>query len=274
MTLNSRSAKLSSPNVKVQDVPDKPTIGTPFQDGNNINVPFTAASTGGSAAVYRAISTPGNIEAISYGSSPIVISSGLSDGTSYTFSIRGETSTGSTNGYTVASNAVVPSFSSYDQIATIVLGSPASSFTFSSIPSGYKHLQVRASLKASSGGYWIGLQLNGDTGNNYSMHRLSSNASSISSSSTTSTSSHQIFGFSSGTSTGVPLPVIIDILDYSATNKNKTMRAMVAQAGSGISEMHLSSGAWYNTSAVSTLFLGAGGNFDTGSRVTVYGIKG
>jgi hypothetical protein len=162
----------------------------------------------------------------------------------------------------------------YEQIATIILGSTASSFTFSSIPSTYKHLQVRGSLKAAGSGYGFGLQLNGDTGNNYSMHRLSGNGSSASSVAVANTNNQQLFGFATGVSTGIPIPLIVDILDYAATGKNKTMRAILGQAGSGINDMHFSSGARYNTEAITSVFLGAGGNFDVGSRLSLYGIRG
>jgi hypothetical protein len=162
----------------------------------------------------------------------------------------------------------------YELIQTITLGSAASSFTFSSIPGTYKHLQVRGALKPAGSGYGFGLQLNGDTGNNYSMHRLTANSSGMTSSSATSTNNQQLFGFTVGVSTGTTIPVIVDILDYASTTKNKTMRALVGQAVSGAFDMHLSSGARYNTAAVTSVFLGAGGNFDIGSRLSLYGIKG
>ncbi len=63
---------------------------------------------------------------------------------------------------------------SYESIATVNVGSSGSSFVeFTSIPSTYKHLQIRANSRYTgyqNSGAAVYLQFNGDTGSNYSLH--------------------------------------------------------------------------------------------------------
>ena len=87
-------------------IPISATIGSPTDVGTNItygsgsvDVAFTPASTGGLASSFTAISTPGSISA-SGSSSPVRVT-GLTQGTSYIFTVT------ATNGYgnALASNA-------------------------------------------------------------------------------------------------------------------------------------------------------------------------
>jgi hypothetical protein len=273
MTINSRSAKLSSPNVKVQDVPNKPTIGAVTQDPilDAVNVSFTPATTGGRAAIYRAVSNPGNIEAISYGSSPVQVT-GLTDGTAYTFTVRAESATGAATDYTSSSSSITPSFGSYDLIASNIFTGATSSVTFSSIPQDYKHLQIRAVINPSSGGWGMGIYFNGVTGN-YSMHRMSGNGGGVYAGYTSSATNIQTFGFHNGGQTNVSMPIIIDIPEYRNTTKNKTIKTFTASAA-GSPEIVMASGAWYSTAAINTVNIGFGGNGAVGTRFSLYGIKG
>ena len=65
--------------------------------------------------------------------------------------------------------------SDYESIATVTLSSSQSSISFTSIPSTYKHLQVRGILRGdrANTGEIVGVQYNGDTTSaNYVSHRL------------------------------------------------------------------------------------------------------
>jgi hypothetical protein len=67
---------------------------------------------------------------------------------------------------------------------------------------------------------------------------------------------------------------VIDILDYSSTTKNKTVRAIygVSDATPGV---NLTSGLYAQTTAISSLTVTtATGNFAVGSRASLYGIRG
>ena len=70
----------------------------------------------------------------------------------------------------------------YDSLATVTVPSGGvASVTFAGIPSGYKHLQIRALYKVNntnSGSSRI--TYNGDSGNNYSSHYLIGDGSSAS----------------------------------------------------------------------------------------------
>ena len=86
--------------------PGAPTIGTATGGNAQASVTFTApASTGGSAITsYTVTSSPGGITA-SGASSPIVVT-GLTNGTSYTFTVHATTFT--TGPASAASNSVTP----------------------------------------------------------------------------------------------------------------------------------------------------------------------
>jgi hypothetical protein len=98
----------SAGNTKIPDVPDLPTIGTVTVDGGTASVPMTAAATGGLPSLYRVISNPGSISATS-SSSPVSVS-GLTAGTSYTFTGRSENATGN-SAYAGPSNSVTAAVS-------------------------------------------------------------------------------------------------------------------------------------------------------------------
>ena len=88
--------------------PDTPTIGTATGGDAQATVAFTVPSyTGkGGAVTYRALSTPDSVEATGSGT-PITVTS-LTNGVSYTFQVRTETSYGANSAYSTASNAVTP----------------------------------------------------------------------------------------------------------------------------------------------------------------------
>ena len=92
------SASSASSSVTATTVPQAPTIGASSNvataGGQTASVAFTANATGGSAITsYTVTSSPGNITATG-ASSPINIS-GLTNGTSYTFTVQANNANGS-----------------------------------------------------------------------------------------------------------------------------------------------------------------------------------
>jgi hypothetical protein len=87
--------------------PGAPTIGTVTIVGTTATIPFTAPANNGGYAIssYTVISNPGNLTATG-SSSPLTIS-GLTAGTSYTFSVRATNSYG-TGSLSTNSNSVTP----------------------------------------------------------------------------------------------------------------------------------------------------------------------
>jgi len=165
----------------------------------------------------------------------------------------------------------------YDSIATTTVGSGgASSVSFTSIPSTYKHLQVRILTRSTFGANeWpIFVQLNSSS-SGYAYHDLQGNGSSASASGSSSQSLYQLGDTSAASGTASSFGVfILDILDYADTNKNKTGRTLYGYDLNGSGKVGLRSGLWANTSAVTSLSFGTGGNFAEYSSFALYGVKG
>jgi hypothetical protein len=175
----------------------------------------------------------------------------------------------------------------YDLIQTTILGSTTASVTFSGLNeyiNTYKHLQLRMvgrSNRAAAMEY-IKITFNGDTGSNYSWHRLSGqrsggvtyNPASIAS---INQARMEALRFTSADAVANAYGAIItDIVDAYSTTKNKTIRNLGgAFATTNESEIELSSGNWRNTNAITSINIAPGGGttFNTGSRFSLYGIR-
>jgi len=168
---------------------------------------------------------------------------------------------------------------SYELISTAYGTGSSGVITFSSLPAGYKHLQIRYAAK-SSWGIAIGtmrLRFNSDSASNYNYHRIYGNGSSVVSDadggSITEIDQFIIDGGATGNESMFGAG-IIDILDFASTTKNKTVRGFTGIKNSS-QRLALSSGLWRSTSAITSLSLTAAvGNFSTTTRISLYGIKG
>lgn len=170
----------------------------------------------------------------------------------------------------------------YDLLETQVLTSSASSVSFTGLGSytDYKHLQLRMTLRST---WTLGSQslnvygkFNSSTTSNYSWHDLNGEGSSVSSNAGTGQEYFRIKTVASqgDADSGAFGAVILDILDFSNTNKNTTIRAL-AGVNATDNWISLNSGLWQTTSAVTSISFELGaGNIDTGSRLSLYGIKG
>jgi hypothetical protein len=172
---------------------------------------------------------------------------------------------------------VPPVTNSYESIATVTVGAGgSSSITFSSIPSTYKHLQIRIMGLGNTAASGL-MRFNSDTSTNYSWHALYGDGSSALA--TYETSSGYVIGngFGSGPSSStIPFVTIADILDYSSTSKNKTVRSLDATDKNGSGYMVFLSGNWRNnTTAISSITIAPNsGNYTQYSSFALYGIKG
>lgn len=163
---------------------------------------------------------------------------------------------------------------------TVGAGGTAS-ITFSNIDQSYQHLQIRgiarSSVSAESDAFRI--RLNGDAGNNYARHILYGNGASVYSMAASSAN----LGTASGAVTGSTATAntfgvfILDILDYSSTAKNKTLRSIYGfDYNSTVSEIGLTSSLWMNSSTAVTsmnLFTGSSSNIVQFSTIQLYGVK-
>lgn len=174
--------------------------------------------------------------------------------------------------------------SSYESIASVTVGSGGSaSASFTSIPSTYKHLQLRWIGRASQANTGLGvyMRINGNTGSNYARHWLRGNGSTASAANATSATQIDIGGVSGANSpSGIFGVGIIDILDYTNTNKYKTIRSMQGtnQNTTADDNIFLASGFMFaNTNAVTQIDIiadSAGVGFVEYSQFALYGIRG
>lgn len=178
--------------------------------------------------------------------------------------------------------------SDFESIATVTAGAGGSaSLQFTSIPSTYKHLQIRYTVQSNRGTYSadnIFGTFNNDTGANYSYHFMRGDGLSSSSTQTTGNASNnqlsigQIPSSVTASMFGVG---VIDILNYSNTNYLKTTRAMLGytenNAGSStiFNNMYVYSNTWRSTAAINSIqfFPQSGTAFTQYSTFALYGIK-
>lgn len=165
-----------------------------------------------------------------------------------------------------------------EPIATTVVGSGGvNSVIFNDIPQTYKHLQVRVLAKDTTAVTpQINLNYNSDLGANYTRHRLIGNGSAASAVGNADLSYIPLLasaGLPSASNTfGV---LIIDILDYTNTNKFKTTRVLSGQDSNGSGGVDFTSGLWRSTDPISNIvFTLSTPNFAQYSRFSLYGIKG
>jgi hypothetical protein len=261
--------------------PTTPTIGTATDGGTGTtaSVAFTPSTyIGKSSITYTALSSPGSITGTG-SASPITVS-GLTTGTAYTFTVKGDTAYGVASDYSAASNSVTPvTPSSYESIATVTLSGTQTTISFTSIPSTYKSLQIRGITKLNGAGYAkiLRCQLNSDTGTNYASHFLYGNGTTVTVGGPVGTSFIQVahagaMGSSPASTYG---SFIIDLQNYATTTQNKTVRSFSgADANAGGGEVALGSGLWLSTAAVTGIDLFSGsGDFTTGTTIALYGVN-
>lgn len=177
--------------------------------------------------------------------------------------------------------STVISSAAYESIATVTGTGSNQVLTFNSIPGTYKHLQIRANLTtsglggSSTYGGWV--TFNGDTGTNYSDHSVYADGSGNASYSVLNRASMGIITYT--TNSTYHASNIIDILDYTDTNKYTTAKSISGSDFNGSGFVTLQGGNWRNTNAVTSvsLYLNAGFGahyFTTNCSATLYGIKG
>lgn len=170
---------------------------------------------------------------------------------------------------------------SFESIATATGTGSSGTITFSSIPSTYKHLQIRYIGRSDEVATVrnLNIRLNGDTGTNYVYHNLTGDGSTATAAGVTAVAQMLVRPIpAASASANIMGAGIIDIHDYASTTKNKTVRTFVgadANTASTDWKVSLFSGLWLNTAAITSISLIAqSGNFTTDSTFALYGIKG
>jgi hypothetical protein len=164
----------------------------------------------------------------------------------------------------------------YDSIATTTLGSTTASITFSSIPSTYTHLQIRANWVGSTDLHDNNLTFNSVGGTSYISHYIYGDGSGTGAGVLTGPSGASIgIGKISSSATTRGSVSIIDILDYANTSKYKTVRGLSGDDANGTGRVLFQSGLFISTNAISSItFTPAAGTYSNYCQVALYGIKG
>ena len=270
--------------ITATTVPQAPTIGT-FTDGGDGTtgtLSFTAGATGGKSITGYKVSTDGTTYTTVSGTTSPLSLTGLTVGTT-TYYLKATNANGDSSASSGVSGTVALPSGFYSIATSAVTSGGTSSVTFSSIPSGYTHLQIRASVQSgrTSNAYdGFNIQLNSDTGSNYAYHQLlADNRPYIQTNSATSQTSINVQPIAAlyGTS-NVTSALVMDILDYANTNKYKTIRTLTgydtAQSGIISGGIGFESGLWQSTSAVNSITLfGPINGFTSKTQFALYGVK-
>ena len=170
--------------------------------------------------------------------------------------------------------------SSYESIASATGTGSSGTITFSTVPSGFKHLQIRGigrSTRANvNSNMYVGF--NGDTTTaNYYGHYLNGDGSSAGAGAKIGTQTINAAWLTGSTAAADTYTAfVIDILDYGSTTKNKTLRSLQGYDLNGSGVIVLNSGVWFNSStAISSIEITDPlGNFTSLTKIALYGVKG
>jgi hypothetical protein len=167
----------------------------------------------------------------------------------------------------------MPAGATYEPLATTTT-SGVSSYTFSGISGSYTDLKIIFTGKLNSGAGVgnIGLRFNGDTSTNYSITRIVGTGSSALSS-RFSNFTYMLAGYGTGDTHLANHQ--FNIFSYAgSTNKTVLMLDSEDMNGSVDGSVSRVVGLWRSTSAITSVTVITNtGTFDTGTTITLYGIK-
>lgn len=163
----------------------------------------------------------------------------------------------------------------YEPIASQTLGSAAASITFNSIAASWTDLRIV--LVGTNSALYAGanLRFNSDSGTNYSTTILYGTGSSAGSYRVSNASQVDLFS-SFGGNTTMPQMSTVDIFSYAGSTYKTFLwnnaNNQTVTGGSGT--ISPSVGLWRSSSAITSISITAStGNWNTGTSVTLWGIK-
>jgi hypothetical protein len=165
----------------------------------------------------------------------------------------------------------------YEAIGTAMGTGSSGTITFSSIPSTYKHLQLRIFNNTSRVGAASGsgrMRFNGDAvATNYYTHYIYTTGAGTANGG----ANNENYGMFYNGDTTTFAASIVDILDYADTSKRTTARIYTGfDKNDGAGQNAFVGLFWNNTAAINEIVLFADGGYTWGSnsRFSLYGIKG
>lgn len=168
-----------------------------------------------------------------------------------------------------------------EPIASTLVGSGGSgAIEFNDIPQTYKHLQIRIIGRDNRSGVSVNtsyLNINGDKGTNYSYHAVYGSGTSALATGLASNTFGVNHQSTAGSATASAFAAtVIDILDYSNTSKNKTIRSLSGYDDNSTGRIALWSSLWMSTNPVTSITFAPAvdASYQQYSRFSLYGIRG
>ena len=160
----------------------------------------------------------------------------------------------------------------YEPIASTTLSSTAYSVEFTSLPGTYTDLVVVCRIGTTGGNGNIEVQVNSDTGSNYSYTFLAGDGSGAYSGRYSNQTNYITDNYAYA-NTGVESVYMYQVMAYANTSVFKTFLGSAATPSRAITK---SVGLWRSTSAITSIKLYVGSSvttFKSGCVFSVYGIK-
>ena len=158
----------------------------------------------------------------------------------------------------------MPAGNTYEPIATTTLTATNSTVTFSSIPSIYTDLVLIVNSLGT--GAYFSIQVNGDTGTNYSRTRINGNGSTVTSARNASASDIPVDDLSSTVRE-------ISILNFQNYSNSTTFKTIVFRQNLTTGNTGATVGLWRSTSAITSISIFTNSStFAVDSTFTLYGI--
>ena len=155
----------------------------------------------------------------------------------------------------------------YTPLATVTLGGTASSVTFSSIPATYRDLIVVYNFLGSTSAF-TNFIVNSDSTANKGRVSMIGGLTPFSASSSTDGDFYTGVLNTTNRTSGV-----VQLMDYSATDKHKTFLARWGEFQSSDQFVNAYAYRWPSTSAITSInFRTSSGNFAIGATFNLYGI--
>jgi len=159
----------------------------------------------------------------------------------------------------------------YVPLANVTLASATASVTLSSIPATYRDLVLTITGTSTTGAIGPRIRLNSDSGSNYFHVVMSGNGSTTVSAAFTET--YLALGYNAAFTTGTGFNSILQFMDYSATDKHKTILVRAGNADTGSPGTDAEAFRWANTAIITSLAVTpSSSTFAAGSTFNLYGI--
>lgn len=150
----------------------------------------------------------------------------------------------------------------YTAIASVTLASDATSITFSSIPQDYRDLIMVSTGTSQSTVVSHEVALNGTTANQSNVRMVGNGSSALS----------QTLSKINIVPSSVGFVSIVQFMDYSATDKHKTI---LSRENPGNQDVYAMASRWADTAAITSIKIEDDGGtvLKTGSKFALYGIE-